>query len=292
MDFSDTTNPETEVAETEEREVDTTEETPLDAEADAPEGDEAEAEEEEELDIDGNPLKVPKSLAEKLRARMMMQADYTQKTQAIAEQRREYEAQRQAFEAEQNVRQELFRDEAYLFNIRERLSEFQGVNWSDLAARNPQQALQMQAELTQLREYEQRLSGHVEGRKQELAAYREQESASAVSRAMEALNRPAPNLGWDGRFDAEKRETLTKFGLELGYTNEELANTTHPLMIQTLNLARLGMKYLEMQRKTSQRPAAEPAAKVPTAKAQGFPRDPNKMSMEQYAAARKQGRIK
>ena len=98
MDLSTPTNPETEATEAEEREVETPETLEADAEAELPEGEEEAAppEEEEELDIDGNPLKVPKSLAEKLRARMMMQADYTQKTQTLAEQRKVLEAHRHA----------------------------------------------------------------------------------------------------------------------------------------------------------------------------------------------------
>jgi hypothetical protein len=292
MDLSTATNPETETVEVEATEVETPDEQPLEGEAEAPEGEEEAPEEEEELDIDGNPLKVPKTLAEKLKARMMMQADYTQKTQQIAEQRREYEAQRQAFEAEQETRQALFNEEAQLHTVRQRLSDFQNVNWQQLAAQNPQQALAAQAEYTQLRDYHDRLNGHVEGRKAELAAVREQETAIAMQQAMEALSKPNPDLGWDGRFDAEKSKALTDFGMKLGFTNEELANTTHPLMIQTLNLARLGMKHLEAQRKAPQRPAAEPAAKVPAAKSQAFPRNPEQMSMAQYAAARKAGRIK
>jgi hypothetical protein len=268
-------------------------------EAPAPEGEitdeflegEEPPEDEEELDIDGQPLKVPKSLAEKLQARMMMQADYTQKTQAIAEQRREYEQQRQAFEAETQMKQELFKEEAQLHNVRERLSQFQGVNWGQIAAQNPQQAVAMQAEYTQLKDYHDQLYGHVEGRKSELAQRREQETASTRVRALEMLNKPDPERGWDGKFDSQKSQVLTEFGLKLGFTNEELSRTTHPRMIQTLNLARIGYEALMKQRQTPTRAVAQPAAKVPTSRTVGT-RDPSKMTMEQYAAARKDGRLK
>jgi hypothetical protein len=291
MDLATSTNPETEAVEVEATEVETPEEQPLDAEADAPEGDEA-PEDEEELDIDGNPLRVPKSLAEKLKARMMMQADYTQKTQTLAEQRREYEAQRQAFAAEEMTRQELFREEAQLHGIRERLSAFQNVNWQQIAQQNPQQAVAMQAEYTQLRDFEAKLSGHVEGRKSELAAAREQETAIALEKAREALSTPDPRLAWDGRFDAERSKALTDFGLSAGFTNEELSNTSHPQMIKILHMAYQYHKYLEGQRKAPQRPAAEPAAKVTAAKSSGHPRNPEDLTYVQYAAARRAGRLK
>lgn len=291
MDLQDATNPELVTDEDTEKEVETAEASD-EGEAEAPEGEEETPEDEEELDIDGNPLRVPKSIAEKIKAGMMMQADYTQKTQAIAEQRREYETQRQALEWEQQTRQALFQEEAQLYGIRERLSQFQNVNWQQLAHENPQQALAWQAEATQLRDYEQRLSQHVEGRKSELSSHREQETAIVMKRAMDNLTKPDPKYGWDGKFDGTRSKELTDFGLQMGFTMEELQNTSHPLMIKGLNLMRLGVKYLEGQRKAQQRPAAEPAAKVPTAKANAYPRDPGKMSMEQYAAARKAGRIK
>jgi hypothetical protein len=84
-----------------------------------------------------------------------------------------------------------------------------------------------------------------------------------MSQAMEALNRPNPNLGWAGKFDPDTRASLTKFGTEIGFTNEELANTTHPLMIQTLNLAKIGFDYLKKQRATSAKPPAPAANPVP-----------------------------
>lgn len=287
METNDTTNPEAEAPEAEAPEVgdETSDETLVADEADenAEEGDEA-PEEEEELDIDGNPLKVPKTLAEKLKARMMMQADYTQKTQAVAEQRKEIEAKRQAIEAEEATRSELFKEEAQLFALRQRLDQYANVNWQALAQDDVQKYAAAQAEYTQLRDYAERLSGHVEGRKAQLDQAREQETAIALSRAVEALNKPNPNLGWDGKFDADKRASLTKFGMELGYTNEELSNTTHPLMIQTLNLARIGYETLRKQSASlkSPTPVAKPVPQVATGKTRTGPVNPDKLSADEW----------
>jgi hypothetical protein len=135
-----------------------------------------------------------------------------------------------------------------------------------------------------LRDYAERLSGHVEGRKAQLEQAREQETAIALSRAVEALNKPNPNLGWDGKFDAGKRASLTKFGMELGYTNEELSNTTHPLMIQTLNLARIGYETLRKQSASlkSPTPVAKPVPQVATGKTRTGPVNPDKLSADEW----------
>ena len=284
MDTNEPTNP---VAEAPEAEAPEVEEAAPELKAeDAEEADtEAEApEEEEELDIDGNPLRVPKTLAEKLKARMMMQADYTQKTQTLAEQRRALEAQRQATEWEAATRSELFQEEAQLFTIAQRLDQFQNVNWQAIAQQNPQQYVAARAEYDQLKEVHDRLSGHVESREAELAAHREQVTATALTRAVEHLNKPKPDIGWDGKFDADKRSTLTKFGMELGFTNEELTNTSHPLMIQTLNLARIGYEALRKQSATLKQtqPQANPVPQVKSGKSRPGVFNPDTLPPDQW----------
>jgi hypothetical protein len=287
MDTTDTTNPNAEAPEAEAPEVDTeTSEDELSADAsyeNDDEGDEA-PEEEEELDIDGNPLKVPKTLAEKLKARMMMQADYTQKTQTLAEQRKALEAERQATQWEAETKQALFNEEAQLFSVRQRLEQFQGINWAALAQQDMQQHAVMQAEYTQLRDFHDRLNGHVEGRRYELSQRREQETAITLERAVQHLNTPKPEYGWDGKFDADKRASLTKFGMDLGFTNEELSNTSHPLMIQTLNLARIGYETLRKQNASLKqaKPEAKPVPNVAIGKTRTGPTNPDKLSAEEW----------
>jgi hypothetical protein len=287
MEMNEATNPAPEAEEAEAPEVETEETETLAAdEPDDNDGEDGEAppEEEEELDIDGNPLRLPKTIAEKLKARMMMQADYTQKTQTLAEQRRELEAQRQATEWEAQTRQQLFREEADLMAVSQRLEQFQNVNWQALAQQDVQQYAAAQAEYTQLKDIHDRLSGHVEGRRAELAAQREQTTATALQRAVEHLSKPKPDLGWDGKFDAEKRASLTKFGIELGFTNEELANTSHPLMIQTLNLAKIGLDTLRKQSATlkTKTPEAKPVPQVATGKTRTGPVNPDRLSTEEW----------
>lgn len=278
------TNPETEVTSTTEAtEVDENE--ALAAEnADEADADGEGLEDEEELDIDGEPIRVPKTLAEKLKARMMMQADYTQKTQALAEQRRAIEAERQATQWEAEQMDALFSEGAQLMTVRQRLEQFQGINWAALAQQDMQQHAVLQAEYTQLKDYHDRLSGHVEGRRNELASHREQTTAIALERAIQHLNSPKPELGWDGKFDADKRASLTKFGMELGFTNEELSNTSHPLMIQTLNLARIGYETLRKQKASLKQanPDAKPVTTIGSGKTRTGPSNPDKLSAEKW----------
>jgi hypothetical protein len=283
MENDDTTNLIAEAPEAEAPEVDENEAL-ADESADEADLDGEGLEEDEELDIDGDPIRVPKTLAEKLKARMMMQADYTQKTQSLAEQRKALEVERQATQWEAETKQQLFQEEAQLFTVRQRLEQFQGVNWAALAQQDMQQHAVMQADYTQLKDFHDRLSGHVEGRRSELNAKVEHERAISLERAVQHLNSPKPDIGWDGKFDADKRANLTKFGMELGFTNEELSNTSHPLMIQTLNLARIGYETLRKQNATLKQaaPQAKPVPTVATGKTRTGPSNPDKLSADEW----------
>jgi hypothetical protein len=282
MDTNDTTNPNAEAPEAVAPEVDETEALADDYADEADSDGEGLEEEVEYIDVekDGKIYKVPKSVEDLL----MFNKDYTQKTQSLAEQRKEFEAQRQAMQWEAETKQQLFNEEAQLLTVRQRLEQFQGVNWAALAQQDMQQHAVLQAEYTQLKDFRDHLSGHVEGRRSELNAKVEHERAISLERAVQHLNSPKPDIGWDGKFDADKRANLTKFGMELGFTNEELSNTSHPLMIQTLNLARIGYETLRKQNATLKQaaPQAKPVPTVATGKTRTGPSNPDKLSTEEW----------
>lgn len=254
------------------------------------EGDEQEEEgqiETEEVEFNGKKYAVPKELAPNL----MMQSDYTRKTQEVAELRKETEADRASWQQQRQIQEQLFSEKAELHQIEKRLGAFRNVNWQAWQAQDANGAQAALAEYTQLRDAAQNLGGHIQGRQAELASQAEQSTVARLNKAVEALSKPDPKLGWDGKFDTVKREQLSSFGREIGFTEDELAGTDHPLMIKTLQLAKIGLDALKKQNVTSARTPAEPAAKVPTSRANS-PVNAQTASMAAYAAARKAGRIK
>ena len=287
MDDNETlTNLETEVTET----------TPVEAVTEAQatdeiqEGDETEEEgqiEVEEVEIDGKKYSVPKELAPKI----MMQADYTRKTQEVAELRKETEAEKASWQKQSQVRDQLFQEKADLHQIDKRLGAYRNTNWQLWHSQDPNGAQAAQMDYVQLRDAREGLYGHIQGREAELASQFEQSTVARLNKAVEALNKPDPKMGWDGKFDTVKREQLSSFGKEIGFTDEELAGTDHPLMIKTLQLAKIGLDALKMQRAIPARTPAEPAARVPTSRANS-PINAQTASMDAYAAARKAGKLK
>lgn len=286
MDNENVTTPEPEL----EQEV--TEEAQATTAPETPETDENQEEQEddglEEVGIGGAKYKLQKEIAAAITG---FNRDLTQKQQETAATRKEVEATLAEVQKEATLNRELFREVAKLNSIEDELNQYRNVDWQAEYARNPQQAGAWQARYTQLRDMHDSLTGHVEAKRSEISASFESRKAKAIEKAVETLNKPDPDKGWSGKFDDATREGLSKFGREIGFTDEELSNTDHPLMIKTLNLAKIGMEYLKSKKTAPARTPAEPAAKVPTSRASS-PVNAKSASMEAYAAARKAGRIK
>ena len=252
------------------------------------EGDEEEGQiETEEVEFNGKVYAVPKELAPNL----MMQSDYTRKTQEVAELRKETEAERASWRQQAQIREALFEERAELHQIDKRLNAYRNTNWQQWQVQDPNGYQAAMAEYTQLRDYKEGLNGRIQGREAELASQFEQSTVARLNKAVEALSKPDPKLGWDGKFDTPKREQLASFGKELGFSEEELAGTDHPLMIKTLQLAKIGYEALKKQQTAPARTPAEPAAKVPTSRASS-PINAKTASMDAYAAARRAGKLK
>ena len=252
------------------------------------EGDEEEGQiETEEVEFNGKVYAVPKELAPNL----MMQSDYTRKTQEVAELRKETEAERASWRQQAQIREALFEEKAELHQIDKRLNAYRNTNWQQWQVQDPNGYQAAMAEYTQLRDYKEGLNGRIQGREAELASQFEQSTVARLNKAVEALSKPDPKLGWDGKFDTPKREQLASFGKELGFSEEELAGTDHPLMIKTLQLAKIGYEALKKQQTAPARTPAEPAAKVPTSRASS-PINAKTASMDAYAAARRAGKLK
>ncbi len=290
MDVEETvTTLEPEVAEQE-----VTEEATQEEETPNPETDESQEEQEEgdddleEVGIGGAKYRLPKEIAAAITG---FNRDLTQKQQETAALRKDGEATLAEIQKEASLNRELFKEVAQLNSIESELEQFRNVNWEQEYLRNPQQAGAWQARYLQLQEAQRGLTGHVEAKKSEIESSFASRKAKAIEKAVETLNKPDPDKGWSGKFDDATREGLAKFGKEIGFTDEELSNTDHPLMIKTLNLAKIGMEYLKAKKTAPARTPAEPAAKVPTSRASS-PINAKTASMDAYAAARRAGKLK
>lgn len=255
------------------------------------EPDESQAEPEfDDVEIDGKTYRVPKELV----SHVMKNADYTQKTQAHAEERRNWEArvaeQRASLEREAEVFNAVQAEEAQRVAIEGRIQALRNVNVNQLS---PNDQLRYNNEIMQLQWAHNDLVQTIEGRKAELEAEREQQFANLWSQTTEALNRPDEKLGWLGRYDEATQTSLVQFLQDAGVGDVKRIRATlaEPLGAKIVNLAKIGLATVKKQQQAlnskPKQPDARPVPTVNGGKAKGAV-DVDKLPIDQWVKYERQ----
>jgi hypothetical protein len=262
-----------------------------------PQGDAENGDAEDDLaDIEykGFKVRAPKGFAELivpiLEKGDNLEAGYTKSFMETAEVRKTFEGRLQDLDQQERISAEIGDDLAQLRAVDGRLAQFQQVNWQEWQANDPQAANAAMAEMMQLQTAQTNLRGHVEGRKTEIAARQAHLRATLIDDTMQVLSKPDPTYGWDGKFDEAKQTKLTTFGKEMGLTDREIADITHPVAIKVLNLAfekAQDLKKLKAAIKAPASPQANPVPIVTSGKTRASV-DPDKLTTEQWVKWRNQ----
>jgi hypothetical protein len=211
-----------------------------------------------EAEYEGKAYKVPKELKEAL----LRQADYTQKTQQVAEQRKAVEEKAQLLERQMQVASITFDKAVELRDVENRLSQFKTLDWQSLADSDPVQATKLNFAYQQLQQQ------YAEKQQALYQAQAEAEQLSAQQRqqmlvhAQQELRTRLPD------FNAQTAEQIKSVGKVYGFTDAELASVIDPRHVHVLHDA---MKWRALQadkpkamQKVSQAPVAvKPAAQAP-----------------------------
>lgn len=236
-----------------------------------------EAEEEAELDVDGAKLKVPKSVAEKLKAERLMHQDYTRKTQELAEERKALAAAR---EQRQQEDASDFNERSRAHQIAETLKQYEQVDWQAAWDQDPIAAGKAQAQIQAMLNEKTRLEGSIAQRQQHRAMSEQQEIAKQVQEAEAYVQREIP--GWTEKRGEELKQFAAAQGVEL---NPETARLLirNPALLKVMHKAAL---FDQMEKKqTAKAPPPAPPAKPITrigSKAPTGQVDPNKLSADEW----------
>lgn len=181
-----------------------------------------EADELEEFEFQGRTHLAPKAL----RGAFMMQADYTRKTQELAEQRRTLEAERKALDNRVGQSD----DQRRLADLDARLKAFNAHDWDAALAQNPEAAQQAWAEFVKLAHDHQTLTQGVGAREQVEQALEAYEHEMTLRQGYAELTRDIP--GWS----PELGEALAGYAeKEFGFRADELDSVTDPRLIKLLH---------------------------------------------------------
>lgn len=231
--------------------------------------DQADAEEEDELDIGGHKLKLPKSVAERLNAERLMQSDYTKKTQELAEQRKAFEAERQA--VTQADEQELTA-RGNLTLINQQIAQYSKVDWNNWHDQDPFAAQKAFQQFQFLKDAKNETTNYLSALRQQRATQEQQDSAKRMEEGRSTLVKAIPE--WSPAYSAKLFDDAQK---TFGLTPDDLDGISDPRVIIVLDAAVRGRALMSGQKKAQalqQQQKVVPAAKAASG---GNPVPPGKL---------------
>lgn len=206
------------------------------AESDEPEEPtEGEGEDEgEEVEFEGKAYKVPKGIKEAL----LRQADYTKKTQEVAEQRKAVEERAQVLEQREKVSAQTFEKAVEFREVQKQLAQYEKVDWTTLAQEDPARATQLNIAYQLLQREAQTKYGEWKQAEQQTQQLTEQSRQQMLVKAEQELKTRLPNFG------PQVAEKIAKAGKEYGITDQELNSLIDPRYVHVLHDA---MKWRALQ---------------------------------------------
>lgn len=181
----------------------------------------------EEVEYEGAKYRIPKPLKDAF----LRQQDYTQKTMALADERRAFEArERQSKEVVEDANRYV-RHYAEIERLNGRLAELQGINWDWLRANDPQQYAVLATDIQAIASRKDQLAGEIrqmreKALEQELADFEDE-----VRKSIPKLRQLIPGINDKVLAD------MKAYGMAQGYADAELALVTDPRAFAILHKA-------------------------------------------------------
>jgi hypothetical protein len=191
-----------------------------------PEGELAE-EDLAEVELDGQVYAVPAAL----KGAFLRQADYTRKTQELAEHRRAVEAERQALAEQKRAAAGASQDRLRLAALDHQLETFQGVDWEAYAAEDPQAAQALWGRFQALNDARGQLAYAVSHEDEREQLKEAREAAERMAQTGQKLREEID--GWSPDVAAK----LIEYGQAFGVTVEELAQMADARLWKLLHKA-------------------------------------------------------
>jgi hypothetical protein len=202
-------------------EVAQTEQEPAEVQAqieDTPEPTEQPDDGTEELDVDGNIYKVPKELKAKVsewKEGNLRQADYTRKTQTLADLHRQAQIANESIAQRQQFEQSIVSERSELMKVTADIERYKQVDWGSLEVSD---YIKLKSQMDTLKERAQELSGVITGKANEFQNTTAQTRKKLVDEGQKYLQRTIPNWG------SEAVQGVMSSAKEVGYTDSELDN--------------------------------------------------------------------
>lgn len=233
---------------------------------------------------DGKKLRVPKGIKDGL----MRHADYTRKTQEVAESRRHVEAAKVAVAQQAQIVDRAGLAFAHRQDAVNKLAEIdQKIDFRQLEANDPAKAQSWWRYREQLKEFIGNTTAHIDEAQREIQLIQQQETA----RRLEYMNRVLPQRvpGWGQKLANEITKTLVE---DYGFTNEQCAAIYEPNVVALANDARKWRAHIaktktapkQANKQSAPQPTVQPTEKFSKGTSNATKKPLEKMSTAEYIA--------
>ncbi|MFK3738958.1 hypothetical protein [Massilia sp. TN1-12] len=238
-------------------------------------------EEDEEIEIGGKKVAMPKSIAAEIKAGTMRNADYTQKTQAVAAERKVVEAEREQVRQQAAQHQQYLDDVADVRAIDKQLKQFAEFDWSRIIREDPVQAMELQQAQRQLEAERGAKVQSITQKQNEQALAEQQATAKQIQDAEAYVRREIPS--WSPERTAQINTFAESQGVKMDPETARFL-LKNPAFFKIMHNAEL---FDQLSKKQAAAKPATPAAppapvtRVGAARATAA-KDPSKMSTSEW----------
>ena len=198
--------------------------------------------------------------------------DYTQKTQQVAEQRKELEvyaesikAQEQAFHEQMQLNNVLIEEVAKITSLDQQLNQYANVNWNQLSDNDFVEAQKLFFTYNQLQQERSQLVSQFEAKKQQVVQKQTQLMAEKIAKGKEILAKEIPN------WSPETNQALLSTGKDYGFSDAELNSIVDPRHVKVLHDAmqwrKLQQNSVVKKKVSNAKPVVKPGSKDTKAEA-------------------------
>lgn len=247
-------------------------------------------EEDEEVEVGGKKVAMPKSIAAEVKAGMMRNADYTQKTQAVEAERKAVEAEREQVRQQAAQQQQYLKDVARVHAIDDQLDQFKQVDWNSLSQSDPGLAQQLDFQRRDLEQKRSEAAQAVTQKQHEQALAEQQSTAKLVQEAEAYVQREIP--GWTSERASKVSAFAAAEGVKLDAATAKVL-IQNPALLKIMHKAEMFDQLAKKQTAKPASPAAPPApvTRVGASRATAA-KDPSKMSDAEWYRAEQERKRK
>ena len=224
------------------------------------------------VEYEGQEYDLPPALKDAL----LRQADYTRKTQEVAEQRKEFAAQQEAFNQQSELAQSAQKEMVQIASIDQAIANFENINWQAWISEDPVEAMKADRQYRTLQEQRSQAETRLQEAQKQHSEAQQESLAKARQQCAEEVSKRISD--WSPELDVK----LSQYAEAQGISRDMQARITDPGHVVILDKAR---RFDELMAKQKHSAKPKPKPVKPAAKVKGKQaavKDPESMSTEEW----------